>query len=391
MLALALLLALVSDPGFGGGSGFGGAEDEAALFEGTKVADQEKLAMRQRLAEDRVRTQFLRREEASILGGLGALDQRIATQKRKSLELLARKQRLLLEVIEVEAAVAEKNALLAKLKATVGKRAAAMHRLRRTQLADLLSRTASAFELRRLGDRLERVVGYDAELVARTRHASADAERALSVFTEEKAALEMAQAELDRERDALIEARDDRAALLEAIVKERAVIERVAGEIAVAAKKLESELDVIHGAQPAPAPAAGGFEAQRGRLPWPIVGKVEVPFGKRVDPDTGVVMTHKGIDVRAKVTEPIRAVFGGKVAYLGTLDGYGRTVILDHEAGWYTVHAHLESSAVANGAAVAANQVIGYVGDSGSIKGPYLYFEIRQGKSAVDPLAWLSK
>ena len=159
----------------------------------------------------------------------------------------------------------------------------------------------------------------------------------------------------------------------------------------MAARKLDAELDVIRGQGPAPAPAPGGFAAQRGRLPWPVVGSVEVPFGKRVDPDTGVVMTHKGVDVRARLTEPVRAVFAGKIAYQGTLDGYGRTVILDHDAGWYTVHAHLESFAGPAAAPVEAGQVIGFVGDSGSLKGPYLYFEIRQGKAAVDPHVWLAK
>lgn len=373
--------------------GFGGeaAAQDAPLFEGARVADQEKAAMRRRLAEDRVRSQFLRREEASILGGLTALDKAVEGQRKKSLDILARKQKLALSVVKIEADVATADARLATLKAAVGRRAAAMHRLRRTAFADLVARAESALALRQLRDRLALVVAFDAQLVVETRRANADAERLLGAFRAERASLEAVEADLEREREALLDAREDRAALLRAVTRERDVIERVAGEIAVAAKKLDAELDVIRGRGPIPQPAPGGFGAQRGRLPWPAVGSVEVPFGKRVDPDTGMVMTHKGVDLRARLTEPVRAVFAGKIAYQGTLEGYGRTVILDHQEGWYTVHAHLESFGGAAGGAVEAGQVIGFVGDSGSLKGAYLYFEIRQGKAAVDPLAWLSK
>ncbi len=390
-LALAALSLSPSPARAGDDPGFGGGDPDAPLFEGAQVANQEKAAMRRRISEDRVRTQYLRREEASILGGLAALDKAVEAQRKKGLEILARKQKLALSVVKIEADVATADARLAVLKQAVGRRAAAMHRLKRTAFADLVARAESALELRRLRDRLGLVVGYDAQLVVQTRAANAEAERLLAAYRAEKASLEAAEAALDAEREALLDAREDRAALLRAISKERDVIERVAAEIAVAAKKLDAELDVIRGQNSAPAPAPGGFGAQRGRLPWPAVGTVEVPFGKRVDPDTGMVMTHKGVDLRARLTEPVRAVFVGKVAFQGTLEGYGRTVIVDHQDAWYTVHAHLESFAVGPSAAVEAGQVIGFVGDSGSLKGAYLYFEIRQGKSAVDPLAWLSK
>lgn len=389
LLILGLVLAR---PAAGQEPGFGGADDpDAALLDGARVVDQEKAAMRRRLAEDRVRSQYLRREESSLLGGLAELDRQVDAQRKKSLAIFARKQKLALSVVSIEAQVATADARLDALKRAVGRRAAAMQRLRRTAFADLLARAESTLELRRLRDRLALVVGYDAQLIAKTRQANAEAERLLAAYRAERALLEAAEAELEREREALLDARADRSALLGAISKERGAIERVAAEIAVAARKLDAELDVIRGQGPAPAPAPGGFAAQRGRLPWPVVGSVEVPFGKRVDPDTGVVMTHKGIDVRARLTEPVRAVFAGKVAYQGTLEGYGRTVILDHDAGWYTVHAHLESFAGPAASPVEAGQVIGFVGDSGSLKGAYLYFEIRQGKSAVDPHVWLAK
>ncbi|MFW5655954.1 MAG: murein hydrolase activator EnvC family protein, partial [Roseicyclus sp.] len=128
---------------------------------------------------------------------------------------------------------------------------------------------------------------------------------------------------------------------------------------------------------------------QRGRLPWPVVGRVEVPFGKKVDPDSGMVLLSRGLDIRAHLSAPVRAVFPGRVVYAASRAGFGRLAIVDH-GGFYTLYAHLESFAVRAGDPVAAQQVLGHVGDSGSTKGAYLYFEIRKGRDPVDPIRWLA-
>ncbi|MFO0725777.1 MAG: peptidoglycan DD-metalloendopeptidase family protein [Myxococcota bacterium] len=388
LLFTALFTQASADPGFGGESAesvFGG--DQAEL----SVADREKAAMRQRMAEDRVRSQFLKKEETSILGAISELDGSLEAQKKKGLEVFARRQKLALELAKVEKDLAESTAKLDVLKAEIGHRAAAMHRLKRTSFADLLARAKAGPELRRLRDRLGVVLAFDAKLVASTRDLSKESRRLFAELGQEKVVLETTNAELEAEKERLLQLREDRAALLKAIKNEREVIERVASEVAQSAKKLDQELNVIHGQRPAPAPAPGGFEAQRGRLPWPVVAKIEVPFGKRVDPDTGVIVVHKGLDLRAPLADPIRAVFRGKVAFRSTLEGFGRVIILDHEQGWYTIYAHLESFGVPEGAEINEGQVLGYVGDSGSLKGPYLYFEIRQGRNAVDPGQWLAR
>ena len=64
-------------------------------------------------------------------------------------------------------------------------------------------------------------------------------------------------------------------------------------------------------------------------------------------------------------------------------------VILDHGDRFYTVSGHLDALRVETGRFVAAGEAIGTVGDTGSLSGPRLYFEIREGSEAVDPLAWL--
>ncbi len=131
------------------------------------------------------------------------------------------------------------------------------------------------------------------------------------------------------------------------------------------------------------------FLARRGKLPFPTKGYIEVGFGRVENPFFKTETLQQGIDIRAGLGTPVRAVAPGSVAFSGWLKGYGNMVILDHGSGYHSLYAHLRNTAVAKGATVAEDEAIGEVGDSSSLKGAYLYFEIRRGSVAFDPRPWL--
>ena len=81
----------------------------------------------------------------------------------------------------------------------------------------------------------------------------------------------------------------------------------------------------------------------------------------------------------------------GEVVYADFNGGYGLMVILDHDGGDYSLYAHLDRATVSIGQQVDGGQAIGTVGESGSLVGPKLHFEIRQGGRAVDPIGWLRR
>lgn len=100
--------------------------------------------------------------------------------------------------------------------------------------------------------------------------------------------------------------------------------------------------------------------------------------------------THYGIDIAADGGEPIYAAADG-VAYVpemgnGWFNGYGNTVVIEHENGYYTVYAHAKDVVVSDGAKVKAGQEIAHVGNTGNSTGNHLHFEVRKGIEAVDPL-----
>ena len=87
----------------------------------------------------------------------------------------------------------------------------------------------------------------------------------------------------------------------------------------------------------------------------------------------------------------MHAVADGRVVHAGWFRGYGNIVIVDHGDGYHTLVAHLGSMRTAVGEEVEAGAILGTVGDSGSLKGPMLYFEIREKQRPVDPAPWLRR
>jgi septal ring factor EnvC (AmiA/AmiB activator) len=136
-------------------------------------------------------------------------------------------------------------------------------------------------------------------------------------------------------------------------------------------------------------PETTGFGALRGRLPLPAAGRIEAGFGKVLEPRFNTVTLRRGIDIRAPSGTPVRAVAPGTVAWTGWMRGYGNVVILDHGDGYHSVVAHLQEVMRPLGVHVFEGDVLGTVGDTGSLQGPVLYFEIRRQGLAVDPAPWL--
>ena len=123
-----------------------------------------------------------------------------------------------------------------------------------------------------------------------------------------------------------------------------------------------------------------------GRFSWPLRGAILRGFGQQA---TGA--RNDGINIRAKLGETVRAAADGVVAYAGDLAGFGKLVLIRHGGGWLTAYGHAGKLLVTRGEAVERGQPIANAGATGSAREPQLHFEIRDGRSPVNPLSWLPK
>ena len=135
----------------------------------------------------------------------------------------------------------------------------------------------------------------------------------------------------------------------------------------------------------------GPFTARKGKLPWPTEGKVASRFGRQENHKFKVVTVNKGIGIRAPLGQQIRAVYGGTILYANWFRGYGKLIIVDHGQGFFSLYAHASELLVRVRDTVRAGQAIGRVGETGSLEGPQLYFELRYRGEPQDPLVWLAK
>ena len=128
----------------------------------------------------------------------------------------------------------------------------------------------------------------------------------------------------------------------------------------------------------------------KGRLPMPVKGVVVKFFGLQEDRRFHTVTRNKGIEIEAPLSSAVRVIFPGQVIFSSWLKGYGNLVIVDHGRGYYSIYGHLAELKVKVDHRVKQREVIGLVGETDSMIGPSLYFEIRKHGVPLDPLEWVS-
>ena len=133
------------------------------------------------------------------------------------------------------------------------------------------------------------------------------------------------------------------------------------------------------------------FKALKGQLPWPADGRIIAKFGRQWNPKLKTTTANPGIDIKGQPGSAIRTVLGGVVTTITYIRGYGTTIIVDHGGGFYTVYSHVTNIQTVVDGQVRNGDVIAYMGDSGSINGSKLHFEIWGKGQKLDPEQWLIK
>jgi septal ring factor EnvC (AmiA/AmiB activator) len=187
--------------------------------------------------------------------------------------------------------------------------------------------------------------------------------------------------------------RSQRAKLLAHIRKEKSSQLAAIESLKLAAQDLDEKIKNLDiesaAATPQKYTAAEPFEAYKGLLKMPVKGKIISLFGKFKNTSYQVLNFRSGIEIQTERGEPIAAVYAGKILYADWFKGYGNMIIIDHGENYYTVYAHIEEAFKSTGDTVETGEVIATVGDSGSISGPKLYFEVRHHGKPLDPMQWL--
>jgi murein hydrolase activator len=138
-------------------------------------------------------------------------------------------------------------------------------------------------------------------------------------------------------------------------------------------------------------PVDSAFTRMKGRLSWPVQGKLAIRYGSQIDPAFNLPVFRSGIHIRSAVGTSVNAVAHGKVVYAAEFKGYGKMVVISHGAGYHTLYGNLSRIFSKNDAIIKESEPVGEVGDSTTLGGSGLYFEIRYKGKPLDPQQWLRK
>lgn len=125
-------------------------------------------------------------------------------------------------------------------------------------------------------------------------------------------------------------------------------------------------------------------------LLWPAQGVVSSLFGRQKNPELGTWVIHQGIVIKTAPGAPVESVAAGKVIFSGPFRSYGKIIILDHGKNFFSIYGYLGTIFKKPGENVSRGETVALSAPK-SIRGGNLYFELRQGTVALNPLQWLSR
>jgi len=181
-------------------------------------------------------------------------------------------------------------------------------------------------------------------------------------------------------------------ALVVEITSSRKAYEQTIEELNVRAQELQKILQKLENQPPGLMFPLVPFIDRKGKLPWPTTGTVVQKFGIQRHPQYDTVTMNNGLEIAPpKGNLEVRAVHGGKVVFADYIQGYGNSIIINHGGSYHTVYGHCAELLVALNDFVAFSQPIAVAGDTGSLVGVSVYFQISFQAKPLDPLQWLSR
>ncbi|MEW6002930.1 MAG: peptidoglycan DD-metalloendopeptidase family protein [Nitrospirota bacterium] len=250
----------------------------------------------------------------------------------------------------------------------------------------LFSNAEDVSKLMRRWDALQHIIVYDNRLLNAYKNN-------LKNLHEKERQLKILESELIKNEEnvkatelALAEKRDDKEMLLVSIRREKSSYSRMLKELDEASKRL---IEILR--ESVDTYLAKGFSGLKGKLHWPVEGRVAIPYGSQRDPQFNTPVFRSGIYIQADDDTLARAVYSGKVVFAEWFKGYGQLMIVTHGDGYHTLYGSLSEIFYRVGDIIKTEQIIGRVGNSGILNSPGLYFEVRYKGKPLDPLQWLKR
>jgi len=335
------------------------------------------------------------RKETSIVNSLNDIDLTLDNARKKTVSL---KKELADFEKEIKKATNTSEELKKRIKTSeeyASKRLVAIYKLNWLGKIYVLASAQSMYELLFRKKILEQVLAYDENIWENLIDNKEKLEQLLAELKTKKKERLAVETDLEKEIEMMSRERQKRSQLLDDIRKKRSLklaalesLKQAAENLDHTVISLKSEADLT---EPKENISIKSFSSLKGLLNMPVKGKIVSFFGPHRNKKFNVINFQSGIEIKADRGEPIRAVYNGRILYARWFKGYGNMIIIDHGNNYYTIYAHAQEIFASQGDTVEMGEVVATVGDSGSMIGPSLHFEVRHHGKPVDPLKWINK
>ncbi len=340
---------------------------------------------------DRAETalQNKQRSELNLNRELALLNKTLEQIKRRADELKSALKTLRGKIDQQQKAVDESRREVRKVKVRLEKRLVALYKEGDTGPLKILFSADSPTEMVQQYHYLTRVLQYDKELLA-------DYQRSIQLQKQQLLGLESLEqqkvqllAKTQQQQQVSKKGRKLQARLLKQARTEKKKLAVELSQLKANAARLKALISRLEKEKlPVSGPVAGNFAVGRGKLGWPVHGRVVIGFGQQKDDKLGTYYESNGIEIATAPGSPIRAVAAGKIVFADYFKGYGNLFIISHPGGYHTLYAQTDRMQKELGSPVSAGDLLGYSGLAGRDS---VYFEIRSNGSPVNPLSWLKR
>lgn len=345
----------------------------------------------------------LKKEEQSLVRQIQDIERKIDRSKKILKTLNSEIAEINAEISYINRQLVQLSEKLARKKKILNRRLREIYKRGRLHTVSVLLGSHSFTDFLKRIKYLTLIAAQDKRLVeevSQLQHSYGEyrgaSQRKLAQRMQRKAELEEEQQKLEqaeKERQKLLRSvKAQRAEVLKALEERRTDRERMKKIIAELERRRKEALEKARREGRELPPETAYLEGKMGSLNWPVSqGKLIRGFGPYMDKITKTRVINNGIEIKAKDGTDVRSVGSGSVVMADFYRSYGKMVMLNHGSGMYTIYGHLGEIFVQEGDFVTEGQSIATVGSTGSLEGPMLYFELRDGPRAVDPLEWLGR
>ena len=357
--------------------------------------EDEVRRIHRKIEKEKAEVLVATRKEASIVSSLNDIDLAIHKARKNVSKLKKELSALDTEIATTQIALKDHKKRIKSSEDYASQRLVALYKLNWLGRINVLASAQSVYDLFQRKRAMERILAHDENIWRGLLDSKIKLQELLKQLEVQKRNKISVQRDLKKEVSLQSVERSKRAKLLDDVRKKRSLklaalesLKEAAADLDQTIKSLNSKSGPTATGRDVPAKS---FSALKGLLNMPVKGKIVAFFGPHKNKAYKTVNFQSGIEIKSEVGEPVRAVYDGQVLYASWFKGYGNMIIIDHKNNYYTVYAHAQDLFASKGDTVEMGEVVATVGDSGSMIGPSLHFEVRHHGKPLDPLEWIKK